>query len=138
MSESYEIQKCFEETIELRDKEIANLKATADRRTEQVISLQAALRWALEDINSLLIGLPISSNEMLDKAHALVKDADAGVSAVEREIKGWKLSAQMIGEKLADTGPDGYYDMDSVKWYAWASKAVDAKKALSESAETKP
>jgi len=42
-------------------------------------------------------------------------------------LREWQRVALFLGEGLAPTGPDGYYDMSPQEWLSWASKAIDAQ-----------
>ena len=40
----------------------------------------------------------------------------------------WQASALMIGERLADCGPDGYYNFTAYQWLEWADKTLKERR----------
>lgn len=41
----------------------------------------------------------------------------------------WKSAALRLGEQLADTGPDGYYQMTPTQWLDWCERNFLRRKA---------
>lgn len=40
----------------------------------------------------------------------------------------WRAAALMIGEKLGNSGPEGYYMMSATDWYMWMMQQLKEKK----------
>lgn len=51
-------------------------------------------------------------------------DARPKATRLGQDVVTWQRAALILGEHLATTGPEGYYDFTPDQWLAWARDAV--------------
>ena len=54
------------------------------------------------------------------------EEAERALAALAEADNRWRLAAHRVGEYIASTGPEGYYDMTPEAWAEWATGKVRA------------
>ena len=87
--------------------------------------------FTIEGIAALLTQLAAVQMER-DEYRVRTEAAEAEVARLTAEsaaLIDWRECALSVGEVMAPTGPEGYYDMTPAAWWEWAIKSASALRA---------